>query len=62
MTITLIKTDLTFALDIASAHKIYAYDAYIIACALLLNCPLISLDKGLKTIATARGVPLIEVE
>jgi len=62
MTITLVKADLKFALEIAARHNIYAYDAYMIVCALTLNCPLISLDKGLKAVAKVAGVPLIEVK
>jgi predicted nucleic acid-binding protein len=42
--------------------SIYAYDAYVIDCALSLNCPLITLDQGLIYAATTAGVTLIEVK
>ena len=62
MTITLVQTDLIRALNIAAKLNLYAYDAYVIACALDLSCPLITLDKGLRYAATAAGVALIEVK
>ena len=62
MTITLVKTNLIQALTLAAKFNIYAYDAYILGCALSLNCPLITLDKGLIYTATAAGVTLIEVK
>jgi predicted nucleic acid-binding protein len=62
MTITLVNTDLERAMDIAAQLSIYAYDAYVIDCALSLNCPLITLDKGLIYAATTAGVTLIEVK
>ena len=61
ITITLIETDLIRAFTIAAQFNLFAYDAYVIDCALLLRCPLITLDKGLKYAAIAAGVTLIEV-
>jgi predicted nucleic acid-binding protein len=39
--------DMQIAMDLAHEHDLYAYDAYIIACARESRCPLISLDKNL---------------
>jgi predicted nucleic acid-binding protein len=62
MTITLVEVDLVRAFSIAAKLNIYAYDAYVLACALDLNCPLITVDKGLIYAATAAGVTVIEVK
>ncbi len=62
MTITLLNPDLIRAFNIAAKLNIYDYDAYVIDCALYLNCPLITLDKGLIYAATIVGVNLIEVK
>ena len=60
--LNLIAVDLLVALDLASNHNIYAYDAYIMACALNQNCPLLSLDKGLLHAAKLAGVETLQVE
>ena len=62
MTVALVEVDLAQALNIAARFNLYAYDAYVIACALDLDCPLITLDKGLMYAATAAGITLIEVK
>ncbi len=49
------------ALEIAKALDIYAYDAYVIACALQHRCPLLSLDQGLVHAAGRAGVNTMEV-
>ena len=59
--INLIDIDLKQALDIVDRHKVYAYDAYMIACALNRNCPLLTLDGGLAYAAKAAGVEVWEV-
>jgi len=48
-------------LAIVDQHAIYAYDAYVIACAHAQSAPLITLDHGLQTVARAAGVAIIEV-
>jgi predicted nucleic acid-binding protein len=40
---------------------IYAYDAYMIACAQKYRCPLLTLDKGLIRAAKEAGVEVLEV-
>ena len=61
MPLTLIEVDLVQTMVVAHAHNIYAYDAYMIACAQSLQMPLLSLDKGLLRAASAAGVSIIRV-
>ena len=58
--INLIDVDLKQALEIVDKHKVYAYDAYMIACALNRSCPLLTLDSGLAYAAKAAGVEVWE--
>lgn len=53
--------ELEDSLTIAAQLNIYAYDAYVIRCALKYNAPLISLDKGLVRAAQQMKVKIIEV-
>lgn len=59
--IRFVDVDLQGSLEIAASHDLYAYDAYVIACARENRCKLISLDKGLLYAARAAGVGLLEV-
>lgn len=62
--IRFVDIDLKKALEIASELKIYAYDAYIIACSLKYNTQLISLDKNLLQSAKkvkAKTLDILEV-
>jgi predicted nucleic acid-binding protein len=59
--LNLVEVDLVQAIELASQLNIYAYDAYIIACAINQNCPLLSLDAGLIRAAIAAGVDVVEV-
>ena len=54
--INLVDVDLKQALEIVDKHKVYAYDAYMIVCALNRSCPLLTLDGGLNYVAKAAGV------
>jgi predicted nucleic acid-binding protein len=56
-----VNVELEDALAIAAQHAVYAYDAYLIRCALKFNAPLISLDKGLLQAAQRAGARVIEV-
>lgn len=56
-----VDVDLIQAIELAAKYKIYAYDAYILACAIHQNCPLISLDSGLIHIAKTVGLNVLEV-
>ena len=59
--IRFIEVGLKESLAIASKHSLYAYDAYVIACAQSERCRLISLDAALLQAATASGVTIVEV-
>ncbi|OFW31877.1 MAG: twitching motility protein PilT [Acidobacteria bacterium RIFCSPLOWO2_12_FULL_60_22] len=57
----LMAVDLTTALQLAAEHNLYAYDAYVLACATRQRCPLLTLDGGLARAARAAGVQLGEI-
>ena len=59
--IRFIEVDLGLALEIAAEHDLYAYDAYVITCALSQRAPVLSLDRGLVHAATAAGVQVMEI-
>jgi len=56
--------DISLAGGLKLAHEldIYAYDAYIIQCALEIRCPIISLDKKLIQLIKVKGLPILEVK
>jgi predicted nucleic acid-binding protein len=56
-----VDINLKDAVRLAGKYNIYAYDAYILQCAIDNNIPLISLDKNLVEIAQKEGVPTLEV-
>ena len=60
--IRFIDIDLSHTLDLAAQADIYAYDAYIIACALHQKCPLLALDSGLIYAAKRLGVTVLEAK
>jgi predicted nucleic acid-binding protein len=49
------------ALELVGRLNVYAYDAYVIGCALQYRCPLVSLDSGLLQAAQRAGASIIEV-
>jgi predicted nucleic acid-binding protein len=55
-----VDVDLEGALEIAARHLMYAYDAYMLRCSVEYRIPIISLDAGLKRVAVAEGIPLVE--
>jgi len=57
----IVEIDLKEAVRLAGNHKIYAYDAYILRCAIEHNLPLISLDQNMIEIAKQEGVQVLEV-
>jgi len=57
----LLAVDLTTSLRLAAEHNMYAYDAYVIACASRQRCQLLTLDGGLARAARAAGVQLAEI-
>ena len=60
--IHMVDIDLESALEISERQNIYAYDAYLIACAQRFKFPLITLDKGLLLAARKERVSLMEVK
>lgn len=60
--IRFLDVDLALALEIAAEHGLYAYDAYVITCALAQRAPLLTLDRGLIHVAKSAGVQLMEIE
>ena len=59
--IQFVEVSLGAALVIAKECGIYAYDAYMIACAEKYRCPLLTLDKGLIRAAREAGIDVMEV-
>ena len=53
--------ELTVAIQLSHRLQIYAYDAYVLACALRNRCPLISLDRSLVDAAQKAGIEVLEV-
>jgi predicted nucleic acid-binding protein len=58
--IRLINVDLSTSVAIASRFQMYAYDAYLIACALQTHSPLLTLDNALSH--AAKQIGLISLE
>ncbi len=56
-----IGVDLESSLELADRLKIYAYDAYVLACAQTQRCPILSLDGGLTEAAGLAGLDVVEV-
>ena len=59
--IRLLDVDLSQALTIAAEFDLYAYEAYLIACARRQRCPLLTLDRGLTHAAKQAGIAVVEV-
>jgi predicted nucleic acid-binding protein len=59
--IRFIDVDLAISMQIAAENDLYAYDAYIIACARENHCSLISLDRVLCDAAINAQVDVLEV-
>ena len=59
--IRLVEVDMIQALSLVEKHRIYAYDAYLLACAMQFNSPLLSLDEPLKKVADTLGINVLEV-
>src|SRR5438105_15754264 len=62
ISLNLVEIDLEQALELANRLEIYAYDAYVIACAVNQSCPLLTLDGGLSSAAKAAAVDVVEME
>ena len=60
--IRLVEVSIEECLKIASSRNIYAYDAYVIQCALQAGYPILSLDAGLREAARLSGAAVLEVK
>ncbi|HTS38043.1 MAG TPA: type II toxin-antitoxin system VapC family toxin [Candidatus Solibacter sp.] len=58
--IRMVDVGLTQAVELSARLNVYAYDAYVIACAINQRAPILTLDKGL--VARARELKLDVVE
>ena len=56
-----IDVDIGQSLNLSDQLGLYAYDAYVLACALTLHSPLLTLDKALAGSAPLAGVRVMEV-
>lgn len=52
------QIDVGSALMVAARQRLYAYDAYVIQCAIEARCQLLSLDKGQSAAAVRENVVL----
>lgn len=57
-----VDVELKETLQIAAKRGIYAYDAYLIRCAMKYNSALITLDRKLTQVAQDMGVEIVEIE
>ena len=60
--IQFVDVSLGAALEVAGTQGIYAYDAYMIACAQKYRSPLVTLDLALARAAEAAGVEVLGVK
>jgi predicted nucleic acid-binding protein len=61
VSLQLMPVDLTAALELAAAFRIYAYDAFVLELARAQQCALLTLDHGVQRVARASGIQLLEV-
>ena len=59
--IRFVDVDLPSSLELASSHSLYAYDAYLLVCALQLRAPLLTLDAALVRVAHTLGIDMLSV-
>lgn len=55
------EVDLKSTVDLAGKHAIYAYDAFMIECAIQYKLPLLSLDQAMLGVAKQEKVRILEV-
>ena len=56
-----VDIELRRSLELSHSLNVYAYDAYLMACAEQLGCRLLTLDRGLVHAARRAGVDVVEV-
>jgi len=60
--IRMIDIDLVQALQLSQQLDVYAYDAYILACAVNQHAPILTLDRGLRERARDLKLDVLEVK
>lgn len=58
--VRLVSIAIHSSLQLALEQDIYAYDAYFLQCAQELSCPLLTLDRRMKKVATGLGIRVLE--
>lgn len=61
MPLRLVEVEIGAALELADRCGLYAYDAYLMACARQHRAPLLTLDPRLRRAAREAGVEVLEV-
>ena len=61
MPLRLMNVDLRQSLELSHRLNLYAYDAYVIACAGNLSVPLLTLDRRMAAVAPSVGVQMVEL-
>ena len=59
--IRLVDIELKQAVELSNRLNVYAYDAYVIACAINQRAPILTLDSGLRTRARELKLKVLEV-
>lgn len=59
--IRLVSVDLKQSLALVKKLRIYAYDAYLLVCAMQFGTPLLTLDEALQAAAVTMGIEVMEV-
>ena len=62
MSFRFIDVDLGQSLELSQRLSLYAYDAYVLACALNSRSPLLTLDRKLAVAAASAGVRIVEID
>ena len=57
-----VDVDLSRSLELSDRLGLYAYDSYVLACALNLRLPLLTLDERLAAAAPLTGVRVLEID
>jgi len=50
------------AIELSGKYDLYAYDAYVLDCAIQYRTPLLSLDKKMEYVAKQLQIQLLEVD
>lgn len=58
--VRLLSVDIAKALDLAMQAGIYAYDGCFLRCARAQGCPLMTLDRRMRRVATDFGIEILE--